>query len=163
MVCSLQLQGFPHSDISGSFPVCRSPELFAAYHVLLRFRKPRHPPFALVLFLFVNHSRLLQVSSVFTRLPYEIVVPYNSKKLEYYTDYNLFITSLSLSVLSMNCTCYWNVLPDNTERFLKIAAGAIVNELKNAHSQLCILYNKKDCKKVQAHRCLNTASVLGIR
>ena len=51
MVCSLQLQGFPHSDISGSIPVCKSPELFAAYHVLPRFRKPRHPPFALVLFL----------------------------------------------------------------------------------------------------------------
>ena len=51
MVCSLQLQGFPHSDISGSIPVCKSPELFAAYHVLPRFRKPRHPPFALLLFL----------------------------------------------------------------------------------------------------------------
>ena len=35
-VYSLQLYGFPHSDISGSVPVCRSPELFAAYHVLLR-------------------------------------------------------------------------------------------------------------------------------
>ena len=47
----LQPAGLPHSDISGSIPVCRSPELFAAYHVLHRFRKPRHPPFALVLFL----------------------------------------------------------------------------------------------------------------
>ena len=47
----LQPDGLPHSDISGSIPVCRSPELFAAYHVLLRLRKPRHPPFALVLFL----------------------------------------------------------------------------------------------------------------
>ena len=50
-VYSLQLYGLPHSDISGSSPVCGSPELFAAYHVLLRHRKPRHPPFALVLFL----------------------------------------------------------------------------------------------------------------
>ena len=50
-VCSLQLHGLPHSDISGSVPVCRSPELFAAYHVLRRLRKPRHPPFALILFL----------------------------------------------------------------------------------------------------------------
>ena len=54
-VTGLQPDGFPHSDISGSIPVCRSPELFAAYHVLLRFWKPRHPPFALLLFLvFVN-------------------------------------------------------------------------------------------------------------
>ena len=52
-VTGLQPAGLPHSDISGSIPVCRSPELFAAYHVLLRFRKPRHPPFALVLFLFL--------------------------------------------------------------------------------------------------------------
>ena len=51
LVTGLQPAGFPHSDISGSVPVCRSPELFAAYHVLHRLRKPRHPPFALVLFL----------------------------------------------------------------------------------------------------------------
>ena len=50
-VTGLQPAGLPHSDISGSIPVCRSPELIAAYHVLLRLRKPRHPPFALVLFL----------------------------------------------------------------------------------------------------------------
>ena len=50
-VTGLQPAGLPHSDISGSVPVCRSPELFAAYHVLHRLRKPRHPPFALVLFL----------------------------------------------------------------------------------------------------------------
>ena len=47
----LQPAGLPHSDIRGSIPVCRSPRLFAAYHVLLRLQKPRHPPFALVTFL----------------------------------------------------------------------------------------------------------------
>ena len=51
LVTGLQPAGFPLSDIAGSFPVCRSPALFAAYHVLLRLRKPRHPPFALLLFL----------------------------------------------------------------------------------------------------------------
>ena len=40
-VCSA---GFPHSDIGGSVPVCSSPQLFAAYHVLLRPLVPRHPP-----------------------------------------------------------------------------------------------------------------------
>ena len=39
--------GFPHSEISGSKPVCGSPKLFAAYHVLHRFLAPRHPPYAL--------------------------------------------------------------------------------------------------------------------
>ena len=47
----LQPRGFPHSDTHGSIPVCGSPCIFAAYRVLLRFRKPRHPPFALLLFL----------------------------------------------------------------------------------------------------------------
>ena len=49
-VSALQTDGFPHSDISGSIPVCCSPELFAAYHVLLRLQKPRHPPSALFAF-----------------------------------------------------------------------------------------------------------------
>jgi hypothetical protein len=39
--------GFPHSEISGSTPVCGSPKLIAACHVLLRLFLPRHPPCAL--------------------------------------------------------------------------------------------------------------------
>ena len=46
-VTSLQLMGFPHSDILGSAPVCGFPRLFAAYHVLHRLPAPRHPPYAL--------------------------------------------------------------------------------------------------------------------
>ena len=38
---------FPHSDIRGSTVVCTSPQLFAAYHVLLRLLLPRHSPYAL--------------------------------------------------------------------------------------------------------------------
>ena len=53
----LQPCGFPHSEIPGSVPVCKSPGLIAAYHVLHRFRKPRHPPFALSLFLFCESHR----------------------------------------------------------------------------------------------------------
>ena len=78
-VCSLQLQGFPHSEISGSIPVCKSPELIAAYHVLLRFRKPRHPPFALILFLVLCES-CATLESLTLFLPYEIVV-LKTKKL----------------------------------------------------------------------------------
>ena len=40
--------GLPHSDICGSRCICHSPQLFAACHVLLRLREPRHPPCALV-------------------------------------------------------------------------------------------------------------------
>ena len=41
------LAGFPHSEISGSTRVCRSPKLIAACHVLHRLFLPRHPPCAL--------------------------------------------------------------------------------------------------------------------
>ena len=39
--------GFPHSEIPGSKPVCGSPRLIAAYHVLHRLLAPRHSPYAL--------------------------------------------------------------------------------------------------------------------
>jgi hypothetical protein len=39
--------GFPHSEICGSQPICGSPQLIAAYHVLHRLLTPRHPPYAL--------------------------------------------------------------------------------------------------------------------
>ena len=39
--------GFPHSEIPGSTPVCGSPRLIAADHVLHRLPSPRHPPYAL--------------------------------------------------------------------------------------------------------------------
>ena len=37
-------RGLPHSAICGSLDVCSSPQLFAAYHGLLRRTAPRHPP-----------------------------------------------------------------------------------------------------------------------
>ena len=39
--------GFPHSEISGSMRMCRSPKLIAACHVLRRLLMPRHSPCAL--------------------------------------------------------------------------------------------------------------------
>ena len=44
--------GLPHSDIRGSIRICQSPRLFAAYHVLHRLPEPRHPPCALMYFIF---------------------------------------------------------------------------------------------------------------
>ena len=40
--------GFPHSDISGSKRICRSPKLIAACRVLHRLPMPRHSPCALL-------------------------------------------------------------------------------------------------------------------
>ena len=48
---SLQLIRFPHSEICGSIHICWSPQLIAAYHVLLRLWEPRHPPCTLSYFL----------------------------------------------------------------------------------------------------------------
>ena len=45
---------FPHSDICGSMLICSSPQLFAAYHVLLRLLMPRHSPCALSRLTFLN-------------------------------------------------------------------------------------------------------------
>ena len=50
-VTGLQPAGLPHSEIYGSKVMCTSPQLIAAYHVLHRLCKPRHPPFALNYFL----------------------------------------------------------------------------------------------------------------
>ena len=51
-VTGLLPAGLSHSDICGSSLVCKSPQLFAAYHVLHRLQEPRHPPYALNYFLF---------------------------------------------------------------------------------------------------------------
>ena len=47
----LQIVRFPHSEICGSIHICWSPQLIAAYHVLLRLWEPRHPPCTLSYFL----------------------------------------------------------------------------------------------------------------
>ena len=42
------LRRFPHSDTHGSWDICSSPWLFAAYRVFHRLLVPRHPPCALI-------------------------------------------------------------------------------------------------------------------
>ena len=41
-------RGLPHSEICGSMAICASPQLIAAYHVLLRLPVTRHSPCALL-------------------------------------------------------------------------------------------------------------------
>jgi hypothetical protein len=73
-ICNLQLHGLPHSEISGSIRMCRSPELIAAYHVLRRLSDPRHPPYALSNFKILNKIEVLtsltsNMSKNFNRQP----------------------------------------------------------------------------------------------
>ena len=67
---------FPHSDTCGSMSICNSPQLFAAYHVLLRRLMPGHPPYALYsLNLFSSIILLLQDKlSLFTCFAYTLRV-----------------------------------------------------------------------------------------
>jgi hypothetical protein len=62
----ITLEGLPHSEIFGSKPVCGSPKLIAAYHVLLRRPAPRHPPYALSSL--TTTSTLLETCSRFNAL-----------------------------------------------------------------------------------------------
>ena len=53
--------GFPHSEISGSMRMCRSPKLIAACRVLHRLLMPRHSPCALIsLTIFWFSERIMQ-------------------------------------------------------------------------------------------------------
>ena len=64
--------GFPHSEIPGSKPVCGSPRLIAAYHVLHRLLVPRHPPYALSSLTIDTYSAWLLILSVLGTL-YSVV------------------------------------------------------------------------------------------
>ena len=59
--------GLPHSEICGSIRICQSPQLIAAYHVLHRLPEPRHPPCALMYFIFyicaVSYRYLLKINT----------------------------------------------------------------------------------------------------
>ena len=74
-VTGLQPARLSHSDTCGSNPVCRSPHIFVAYHVLRRRQKPRHPPFALCNFSCCESYLLTFVRRYVLFLLYEKVVP----------------------------------------------------------------------------------------
>lgn len=114
----LQPAGLPHSDIPGSKPVCGSPGLFAAYHVLPRLLKPRHPPFALLSFL----SRESDISLCHFFAFSEIAVPnkYGNKSTRFFFHYRLlFFFFLLYLVIFLNIV---NELLFSPSLFLKRAA-----------------------------------------
>jgi hypothetical protein len=63
----LTRKGLPHSEIPGSKPVCGSPRLIAACHVLHRFSAPRHPPSTLSSLTIKYLRRVLICQFLFTR------------------------------------------------------------------------------------------------
>ena len=73
--------GFPHSEISGSMRMCRSPELIAACHVLLRLPVPRHSPCALFSLTIVGASSLHCASVCCTKAPYPLPCSSSSSRI----------------------------------------------------------------------------------
>ena len=61
-VLEVSSSGSPHSEIDGSFRICRSPSLIAAYHVFLRLLVPRHPPYALIVWPIYMLSHIIDSS-----------------------------------------------------------------------------------------------------
>ena len=94
----LHMMGFPHSDTCGSRLICSSPQLFAAYRVLLRLPMPRHSPYALFSLNFMSFANLFLRSKCFVTL------------LSHCLDLSIFhslrcsIVTLCVSTLFVNIT-----------------------------------------------------------
>jgi hypothetical protein len=78
---SISLSGLPHSDILGSKPVCGSPKLFAAYHVLHRLLAPRHSPYALSSLTINIRNSKLTLTAASLQLPASSKSSYSCWKL----------------------------------------------------------------------------------
>ncbi len=116
MVTHLQCAGLPHSEIAGSKPVCSSPTLIAAYHVLHRLQKPRHPPFALVTF---SLNEFLWITSqvyvytldlTFTRCLEIAVHNISIDSLSFNFCYRLINFFFFYYLVIFSQTCQWTVI-----------------------------------------------------
>jgi hypothetical protein len=74
-------KGLPHSEIPGSKPVCGSPGLIAACHVLHRLCAPRHPPSTLSS-LTIKYLRRVVCILIYPILLSKTVISSDQKALE---------------------------------------------------------------------------------
>ena len=121
-VTSLQLAGFPHSDIKGSMPACGSPLLFAACHVLLRRLVPWHPPCALLRLI----TSILRLRYIFSgQLTFNLQLVFQ--------DFFLVFFSVQLSRCAVNSlhlprmNPWWWVAVDSNHRPLAYQASALTS------------------------------------
>ena len=90
--------GLLHSDICGSFHACWSPQLFAAYHVLLRLLMPRHSPYPLIsltiwimLILFASFANCRLFKTFFLNYPTSnLSIICRFPHLHYFLHYSIF-------------------------------------------------------------------------
>ena len=89
--------GLLHSDICGSTPACGSPQLFAAYHVLLRLPMPRHPPCALISLTYII-SDVIRIMLLFTLEEIHCLLLESSAFLRFQAKYAFNASQLAASV-----------------------------------------------------------------
>ena len=102
--------GLLHSDICGSLHACWSPQLFAAYHVLLRLLMPRHSPYALIsltiwimLILFASFANCRLFKTFFLNYPTSnLSIICRFPHLHYFLHYSIF----KLPVVGTMCTVH---------------------------------------------------------
>ena len=146
LVTGLQPAGLPHSEITGSKPVCSSPVLFAAYHVLRRLQKPRHPPSALVTFsLFVSESFM------------------NHKNFRVYTCSHLLVAlklqSTTITIDSLSFITRYRLIIISSSNFTSLSFLKLVNELLALSGALTVIC-KKDCFTDKARALQLTAKLV---
>ena len=132
---SLQLNGLPHSDIHGSRVICTSPQLFAAYHVLRRLREPRHPPFALAYFFFLDIINIL-AENVLINFSSSLLLLYNffpNSTYIYYTRRN----EKTLIIVIENCFLLYVVNSRLKKFFCCLLQGIILSSQITIYTSHC--------------------------
>ena len=105
-------EGFPHSDICGSQAICASPQLFAAYRVLLRLLMPRHSPCALYSLTFVDVDSIIPSHLLFASQTLALVCAARGQRNGFWRPHRSRLRDLVLlnyagnqQVTSQNCNC----------------------------------------------------------
>ncbi len=101
----LTRKGLPHSEIPGSKPVCGSPRLIAACHVLHRFSAPRHPPSTLSS-LTIKYLRRESFSSIYPTLLSKTVITADQKALRTSSE-SFLIRAASVSSIECSPALKW--------------------------------------------------------
>ncbi len=88
--------GLSHSEIRGSRVICTLPRLIAAYHVLHRLHEPRHPPCALIYFLYAS-ARFQQGKA---RSPYFSCIVYMDINVHVIHHFSYSLACVNMSKIS---------------------------------------------------------------
>ena len=88
--------GLSHSEIRGSRVICTLPRLIAAYHVLRRLHEPRHPPCALIYFLYAS-ARFQQGKA---RSPYFSCIVYMDINVHVIHHFSYSLACVNMSKIS---------------------------------------------------------------